>query len=86
MLHGNIILCNKSSLQLIFSHCMYFMIQSLHSTAVVLGFEMEQYTASETDGVVTLIVSVFAGSIVTPITIALSTINGSALGKSMILE
>ena len=50
-------------------------------TAVIIGFEMEQYGVFESDGVVTLVISVMEGTIRTPITIALSTINGSALGK-----
>ena len=54
-------------------------------TAVIIGFEMEEYTVFESDGVVTLAVSVIEGSIRTSITVALSTINGSALGKVMIL-
>jgi len=54
-------------------------------TAVIIGFEMEEYTVFESDGVVTLTVSVIEGSIRTSITVELSTINGSALGKVMIL-
>ena len=50
-------------------------------TAVVIGFETEEYTVFESVGVVTLVVSVTEGNIGTPITVALSTINGSALGK-----
>ena len=50
-------------------------------TAVIIGFEMEQYGVFESDGVVMLVISVMEGNIRTPITIALSTINGSALGK-----
>ena len=50
-------------------------------TAVVIGFEMEDYTVFESGGVVTLVVSVMEGSIRASITIALSTISGSALGK-----
>jgi len=52
-------------------------------TAVVIGFEMEEYTVFESDGVVTLVVSVMEGNIRTSITISLSTINGSALGEFM---
>ena len=46
---------------------------------------MEEYTVFESDGVVTLVVSVMEGNIQTPITVALSTVNGSALGKFMVL-
>jgi len=52
-------------------------------TAVVIGFEMEEYTVFESDGVVTLVVSVMEGNIRTSITVSLSTINGSALGEFM---
>jgi len=45
---------------------------------------MERYTVFEPDGVVTLVISVIEGNIRTSITIALSTINGSALGKFII--
>ena len=54
-------------------------------TAVVIGFEMEEYTVFESDGVVTLVVSVMEGHIRTSITVSLSTINGSALGEFMSL-
>ena len=50
-------------------------------TDVIIGFEMEEYTVFESDGVVTLVVLVMEGNIMTPITVALSTVNGSALGK-----
>ena len=61
-------------------------LELLHSyhgsfTAVIIGFEMEQYGVFESDGVVTLVISVMEGTIRTPITIALSTINGSAFGE-----
>ena len=46
---------------------------------------MEEYTVFESDGVVTLAVSVMEGNIRAPITVALSTINGSALGKITVL-
>ena len=52
-------------------------------TAVVIGFEMEEYTVFESDGVVTLVVSVMEGNIRTSISVSLSTINGSALGEFM---
>ena len=52
-------------------------------TAVVIGFEMEEYTVFESDGVVTLVVSVMEGNIRTSINVSLSTINGSALGEFM---
>jgi len=39
-------------------------------TAVVIGFEMEEYTVFESDEVVTLVVSVMEGSIRASITIA----------------
>ena len=55
-------------------------------TAVIVGFEMERYTVFESDGVVTLVVSVMEGNIRTPITVALSTINGSALGRFTVLN
>jgi len=42
---------------------------------------MEDYTAFESGGVVTLVVSVMEGNIRTSITVSLSTINGSALGE-----
>ena len=48
---------------------------------VVIGFEMEEYAVFESDGVVTLVVSVMEGDIRTSITVALSTMNGSALGR-----
>ena len=54
---------------------------TLFFTAVVIGFEVEEYTTFEPEGVVTLFVSVIEGNVASPITIALSTINNSALGK-----
>ena len=52
-------------------------------TAVIIGFEMEQYGVFESDGVVTLVISVMEGNIRTSINVSLSTINGSALGEFM---
>ena len=46
---------------------------------------MEEYTLFESDGVVALVVSVMEGTIRTPITVVLSTINASALGKFTVL-
>jgi len=46
---------------------------------------MEEYTVFESNGVVTLVVSVMEGNIKTPITASLSTINGSALGRFTVL-
>ena len=54
-------------------------------TAVIIGFEMQEYRVCESNGVVTLVVSVMEGNIRTPITVVLSTINGSALGKFTVL-
>ena len=42
---------------------------------------MERYNVSESDGVVTLVILLLEGTIGTPITVALSTINGSAISK-----
>ena len=58
-----------------------FLSLTLFLTVVVIGFEMEEYTTFEPEGVITLFVSVIEGNLVSPITISLSTINGSALGK-----
>jgi len=46
---------------------------------------MEEYTVFESDGIVTLVVSVLEGNIRTPITVAMAAVNGSALGKSTAL-
>jgi len=48
----------------------------------VIGFEMEEYGVSESDGVVTVGVLVLEGSLGANISLELSTINGSALCKS----
>jgi len=61
--------------------CIFTSPKSDSLTAVVIGFEMERYNVSESDGVVTLVVLLLEGSIGTPITVALSTINGSAISK-----
>ena len=46
---------------------------------------MQDHKVSESDGVVTLVVSVMEGNIGTPISVALSTVNGSALGRFTVL-
>jgi len=54
---------------------------SVHShflTVVVIGFEREEYSVSEMNGVVTVGVLVLEGSLGTDLTLELSTINGSA--------
>jgi len=43
-----------------------------------VGFEREEYSVSEVDGVVTVGVLVVEGSLGTDVTLELSTINGSA--------
>ena len=48
----------------------------------VIGFEMEEYSVSESDGVVRVCVSVLEGSLGANISLELSTINGSALCES----
>ena len=68
-------------------NCMYcFLSLTLFLIAVVIGFEMEEYTTFEPEGVVTLFVSVIEGNVVSPITIALSTINNSAIGKYTVCD
>lgn len=52
-------------------------------TDVVIGFEMEEYIVSESDGDVTLCVSVLEGNIGTNLTLEVSTISGSALCESI---
>lgn len=54
-------------------------------TVVIIGFEREEYTVFESDQVVTLVVSVLEGSVRAAMTVALSTINGSALSESVII-
>jgi len=74
-------------------HSMSYIVYYLHLftschgffTAVIIGFEMEEYTVFESNGVVTLVVSVMEGNIKTRITASLSTINGSALGRFTVL-
>jgi len=46
---------------------------------------MEEYSVSESDGVVTVGVLVLEGSLRTVVLLELSTINGSALCESMLL-
>jgi len=61
---------------------------SVHShfpPVAVIGFEMEEYSVSESDGVVTVGVLVLEGSLRTVVLLELSTINGSALCESMLL-
>ena len=53
-------------------------------TDVVIGFEMEEYIVSESDGDVTLCVSVLEGNIGTNLTLEVATINGSALCESIL--
>ena len=61
---------------------------SVHSyfpIVAVIGFEMVEYSVSESDGMVTVDVLVLEGSLRTVVLLELSTINGSALCESMLL-
>lgn len=60
-------------------------VHSYFLTVAVIGFEMEEYSVSESDGVVTVGVLVLEGSLRTVVLLELSTINGSALCGSILL-
>ncbi len=50
-------------------------------TAVTIGFELTEHTVSENDVEVTLMVSILEGQTSLPVTIALSTVDGTATSK-----
>ena len=59
----------------------YSMFFSLVSTGVVIGFELPEYSTSETLGTVEVTVLVVEGFLSRPIEVTLTTADGTASGK-----
>ena len=58
-----------------------FLLYSAMHTDVIIGFDPDSYSVDEEAGVVTFVVRVLEGSLMVPVTVRFSTIDGLAMSE-----